>query len=306
MDPIKEYYNKYKLAFWGAAVLAVAGTAYGVYGWSSSYYPDTVVEEQDTWKSNIHVPSLKAAALKSLGEINAETLNAALKTEKVDYDNKKAQWKADKTQWKSDKKAFDKLSWWTRVKANYWGENPTKPVRPKWILGDDFGKLGLKIGEVGQADFAFTDKHVAEYRANKVATAEGKVDTEAATANYNDKYATYKADVEAANKANKETYMPLAAGVATKKPVVTDHNAQTGSNTEGEGYNTKIEGGETSVEGGDDTKTTKKENSSMGGWAIFLIICGIVLLVGALVYFIFFMRKGENDEERDAEAQNEL
>merc|ERR1711900_69620 len=81
----------------------------------------------------------------------------------------------------------------------------------------------------------------------------------------------------------------------------TDPNARTRYDTAGDRTNTKIDGSKTQVEGGDDTKTNKADKKSgMPGWAIFLIIFAIVAVIGAVVYFVFFTSKDE-DEEFDNE-----
>merc|ERR1711900_143618 len=93
---------------------------------------------------------------------------------------------------------------------------------------------------------------------------------------------------------------------ASKKPVDnrrqnTDPNART-NKTAGDRNNTKTDGSKTQVEGGDDTKTNKTEKKSgMPGWAIVLIIFAIVAVIGAVVYFVFFTSKDE-----DEEFENEL
>merc|ERR1711964_699999 len=92
---------------------------------------------------------------------------------------------------------------------------------------------------------------------------------------------------------------------ASKKPVDnrrqnTDPNART-NKTAGDRNNTKTDGSKTQVEGGDDTKTNKTEKKSgIPGWAIVLIIFAIVAVIGAVVYFVFFTSKDE-DEEFDNE-----
>jgi len=105
---------------------------------------------------------------------------------------------------------------------------------------------------------------------------------------------------------SKKDDKPVDQKPAYKKPVDnrrqnTDPNARTPYNTAGDRTNTKTDGSKTQVEGGDDTKTNKADKKSgMPGWAIFLIIFAIVAVIGAVVYFVFFTSKDE-DEEFDNE-----
>merc|ERR1711964_110738 len=105
---------------------------------------------------------------------------------------------------------------------------------------------------------------------------------------------------------SKKDDKPVDQKPAYKKPVDnrrqnTDPNARTPYNTAGDRTNTKTDGSKTQVEGGDDTKTNKADKKSgMPGWAIFLIVFAIVAVIGAVVYFVFFTSKDE-DEEFDNE-----
>jgi len=105
---------------------------------------------------------------------------------------------------------------------------------------------------------------------------------------------------------SKKDDKPVDQKPAYKKPVDnrrqnTDPNARTPYNTAGDRTNTNTDESKTQVEGGDDTKTNKADKKSgMPGWAIFLIIFAIVAVIGAVVYFVFFTSKDE-DEEFDNE-----